>query len=52
MNELRRLEAALHGWPDQALTLGLLIAAGVLVLIALRGPVTLKAAALGWAVFP
>ena len=44
MSELRRLETALHGWPDQALTLGLLIA--------LRGPVTLKAAALGWTVFP
>lgn len=52
MRELRALEAALKGWPDQALTMGLLIAAGVLVLIALRGPVTLKAVALAYCIFP
>ena len=52
MRELRALEAALHGWPDEVLTVALLITAGVLVLIALRGPTLLKAAALGWAVLP
>ena len=52
MRELRRLEAALRGWPDEALTTGLFIAAGVLVLIALRGPVALKAVALAYCIFP
>lgn len=52
MKTLRRLEASLSGAPDDLLTTGLLITAGVLVLIALCGPALLKAAALGWAVFP
>ena len=52
MKRLQALEAALHGWPDELLTAGLLLTAGVLLLIALRGPVTLKAAALAWALFP
>lgn len=52
MSALKRLDAALSGAPNDLLTTGLLITAGVLILIALRGPALLKAAALGWAVFP
>ena len=52
MSALRRLEASLQGAPDDLLTTGLLITAGVLIIIALRGPALLKAAALSWAVFP
>jgi hypothetical protein len=47
-----RLEASLKGWPDTALTAGLLVTAAVLVLVALFGPSLLKAATLAWALFP
>lgn len=49
---LSGIEARLQGKPDAWLTTGLLLAAGVLVVIALAGPATLKAAALAWVVFP
>ena len=52
MRELRRFEAALRGKPDELLTAYMLAAAGVLVLIALRGPVALKALVLAWVLFP
>jgi hypothetical protein len=52
MSELRRLEAALHGAPDELLTMWLLVVAGVLVLIALRGPTLLKVTALAYCIFP
>lgn len=52
MRELRQIEAALRGWPDELLTTGLILTAGVLLLIAWRGPVTLKAVALAYCIFP
>ena len=52
MRAIRRLEARLQGEPDAWLTTALLLVAGVLIVVALAGPATLKAAALAWAVFP
>ena len=47
-----RAEAALKGWPDEVLSVALIATAIVLTLIALFGPSLLKAAALGWVLFP
>lgn len=47
-----RFESMLEGWPSGALTVALLIAAGVLVLIALRGTATEKAIAAAYVYFP
>ena len=52
MNAIRRLETHLQGKPDAWLTAALLIVAGVLIVVALAGPATLKALILAWAVFP
>lgn len=52
MKLFRQLESHLQGTPDRWLTVGLLVAAGVLIVTALTAPATLKAAALAWAVFP
>lgn len=52
LNWLTGIESRLQGKPDAFLTAGLLVVAGVLIVIALAGPATLKAAALAWAVFP
>lgn len=49
---IKQTEAALAGWPDVALTLGLLVGALVLVAIAVAGPRTLKAVALAWVIAP
>lgn len=48
----RQLESRLQGTPDSLLTVGLLMAAGVLVVAAFTAPATLKAAMLAWALFP
>ena len=50
--KLAQIENSLHGWPDEALTLGLLLVALVLVLAALTAPTMAKAAILAWAVLP
>lgn len=52
MREIRALEAALRGWPDELLTVGLLAVAGVLIVVALTGSPLVKAGTLAWAVFP
>lgn len=46
------LESYLKGWPDQTLTVALIMAAIVLVWIALKAPATAKAVALSYVIFP
>lgn len=48
----KAIEDHLAGWPDQLLTLVLLLAAAGVVLIALRAPATLKAAAAVYVLLP
>lgn len=53
MNPLiRRAEASLQGWPDTALTFGLIAAAVALVAIALFAPRLVKLGALAWVIAP
>lgn len=47
-----RFEGMLEGWPSGVLTAILLLAAGVLVLIALRGRAIEKAIAAAYVIFP
>ena len=52
MSGIRALEARLQGWPDEALTVGLVTAGLALIVIALMAPTLAKAAVLAWVVFP
>lgn len=53
MSLVSRTEATLEGWPDTALTAGLVAVAVVLVLVALCSPSRIaKAAVLAWAIAP
>jgi hypothetical protein len=45
-------EASLRGWPDDLLTVGLIVTATGLILVGLFGPTLLKAAVLAWVLFP
>ena len=47
-----RVDQWLRGQPEHAITVALLLAALVLVLVALYGRPTVKAALLAWVVFP
>lgn len=40
------------GWPDQTLTVSLIVAAIIIVLVAVKGPPLLKAVVLAWVVMP
>lgn len=52
-NAFTALEAALRGWPDQFLTIGLVGMGVVFILIGLLSPSrVVKAAALAYAIFP
>lgn len=46
------LQRWLKGWPNSALTVTLLVGAGILVYIALRGTAFEKAVTAAWVFFP
>lgn len=52
MSLIFHFEQQLLGWPDELLTVLLIISALLLVLIALRGTALQKAVALTWVVLP
>lgn len=50
---VRQVEARLEGWPDAALTVGLILVAGGLVALALLSPSRIaKAVVLAWVLAP
>lgn len=49
---VKNAENAFHGWPDQTLTIVLILAAVVIVIIALTANPLIKVAALAYIVFP
>jgi hypothetical protein len=49
---IKQANDVFKGWPDQLLTVSLLIAAVVLVIVALKSPPLLKALVLAWVVMP
>ena len=49
---MKRLETALEGWPDGALTAALIVAAVLLVWVALRATAIEKAVVAAWVFFP
>lgn len=52
MTLIRRLQAALEGWPTEVLTALLIFVAGFLIYMALFGPPLAKAVTLAWVVAP
>lgn len=52
LNGYARLESWLSGWPNAYLTIALILGAGIIVLIALRGSPTTKAVALAYIALP
>lgn len=49
---IKQLDAALEGWPDYLLTLGLIAGSIIVLIVAVKGDSTLKAAVLAWIVAP
>lgn len=49
---IKQADEAMQGWPNETLTVLLIVGAIIIVIIAVKGPPILKATVLAWIVMP